>query len=162
MLDFLKFTPVPLRAQHNGWTPRRQLAFIVALARGSGVDEAARKLGMTRQTAYRLRNREGAESFAAAWDSALAFAREVARVRHSSGFDPGGIETLLVPRYYRGRLIGFVQREDRAGAMRALGRLDRIADRLDGPLDFDAMSERMEAFERLAGAGSDRSDRMRV
>ena len=43
---FLAFDPVPLRAQHNGWTPALQKRFILALARGAGPDEAARSLGM--------------------------------------------------------------------------------------------------------------------
>ena len=31
--------------------------------------DAAQRIGMTRETAYRLRRRNGAESFAAAWDT---------------------------------------------------------------------------------------------
>lgn len=37
-------------------------------------------------------------------------------------------ETMLVPRFYRGRLIGFVQREDHAAALRALRALARFED----------------------------------
>lgn len=158
----LDFAPVPLRAHHNGWSPELQLRFIVALARGAGPDEAARSLGMTRQSAYRLRKRSGARSFAAAWDRAQAFARSVARVARSPAAGVGGSETLLVPRYYRGRLVGFVQREDAAGAMRILGMLDRIAARLDGPGSLRATAESLEAFERIAGTGSYTSDGMRV
>lgn len=155
--DFLRFTPVPLRSQHNGWAPRLQLRFVIALARGASVEEAARSLGMSRQSAYRLRGKPGAESFAAAWDAALAFARTCARAgRHpASGF--GGIDTILVPRTYRGRLVGFVQREDFTGVMRVLGRLDRLADRLADRADFRAAGEGLEAFQRLT-AGSDRGD----
>jgi len=141
--DFLRFDPVPVRGQHNGWTPARQLAFIVALARGAGPDETARSLGMTRQTVYRLRKRPDARSFAAAWERAQAFARSVARMRSSQASGFGGIDTLLVPRHYRGRLIGFVQREDTAGAMRVLGRLDRLAERLGDPAELRAVSERL-------------------
>jgi hypothetical protein len=160
--DFLRFTPVKLRAQHNGWSPDLQLRFIVALARGAGPDEAARALGMTRQSVYRLRKKPGAASFAAAWDRAQAFARTAARAgcAPSSGF--GGIETILVPRTYRGRLIGFVQREDLAGAMRVLGRLDRLAEKLGDRPDLRAASERFDAFERLAGSRSYRSDEKRL
>lgn len=156
--DLLDFEPVPLRAQHNGWGPAMQLRFIVALARGAGPGEAARSLGMTRQSAYRLRKRPGAESFAAAWDRAQAFARGLSRVKHSPAAGFGGIDTLLVPRHYRGRLIGFVQREDTAGAMRTLRQLDRIADRLGESADLRGWSDRFEAFERLAGARSYGSD----
>ncbi len=73
--DFLHFDPVPLRARHDGWTPELQRDFILRLARGHRPDEAARRLGKSRQTAYVLRGKPGAESFAAAWDAALSYAR---------------------------------------------------------------------------------------
>jgi helix-turn-helix protein len=158
MPEFLQFTPVPVRAQHNGWTAGKQLRFILALARGAGLREAARELGMSRQSAYRLRQRPGAESFAAAWDRAQAFARDVTAASRSPASGFGCIETILVPRHYRGRLIGFVQREDTAGAMRVLRQLDRLADRLGDTTDLRAWSERLDAFVRLTGARSDRSD----
>lgn len=148
--DFLMFTPVRVRDQHNSWAPRLQLLFVLALARGAGPGEAARSLGRSRQSVYRLRARPGAESFAAAWDRALAFAQSVcAAAAPSRAF--GGIETLLVPRYYRGRLVGFVQREDVAGAMRLLGRLDRLAERLGGDPELRAASEDFDAFVRAGG-----------
>ena len=128
-LDFLDFAPVPLRARHNGWTAAAQRDFILRLARGAGIGEAARHLGFSRQSAYALRRRRGAESFAAAWNSAVALGRNMATVeRRERGFAYGA-ETLLVPRYYRGRLIGFVQRDDNRSAMRALLALDRMLDR---------------------------------
>ncbi|MGF1550113.1 MAG: hypothetical protein ACFBQW_06225 [Sphingomonadaceae bacterium] len=105
--SFLRFHPVPLRAQHNGWLPTLQRRFVLALARGAGPSAAARSVGKSRQSAYRLRARPGGESFAAAWDAAQAFARRVAAVSApASNF--GGIDTILVPRTYRGRLVGFV------------------------------------------------------
>jgi hypothetical protein len=72
----IAFTPVPLRARADGWSPRLQVRFIDALARGLTPAAAARELGKNRQTAYALRKRPGAESFAAAWDAAIAFALE--------------------------------------------------------------------------------------
>src|SRR3712207_4301109 len=74
---FLRFAPVPVKARHDGWSAELQLRFVLALARGSSVDEAARRLGRGRQGAYALRRRSGAEEFAAAWDSALRFASQV-------------------------------------------------------------------------------------
>jgi hypothetical protein len=129
--SFLAFTPVPVRAQHNGWSPELQRHFILRLARGEGPDSAARALGRSRQSVYRLRSRPDAASFATAWDGAVAFSQRIGRVRQQAPLGLGTIETLLVPRFYRGRLIGFVQREDVAGAMRALRRLDRVNDRLE-------------------------------
>ena len=126
--DFLRFTPVSLRRTHNGWSPEQQRDFILALARGATVRQAASRLGFSRQSAYMLRRKSGAESFATAWDRAIDFARD-ARVanRHSYGMG-GEIESLLIPRFHAGRLIGFVQRLDYQGALRILRQLDRIAD----------------------------------
>jgi hypothetical protein len=71
----LRFTPVPLKSRHDGWSPELQTRFVVALARGFSIARAARLLGKTRTTAYALRQRPGAESFASAWDAALAHAK---------------------------------------------------------------------------------------
>lgn len=122
---FLRFAPVPVKARRDGWLPELQLRFVLALALGESVDEAARGLGRTRQGAYRLRERAGAEGFARAWDAAVEFAREAAGEAAAAGLPTGGIETILVPRYYRGRLVGYVQREDESGLMRTLGQLYR-------------------------------------
>ena len=129
---FLRFRPAPVRTRHDGWTPATQLRFILLLARGAGPAEAARGVGRSRQTAYALRARPGAEAFAAAWDAALAFAADVRQAARAPALmNDNGIESMLVPRFYRGRLVGFVQREDHRAVMRTLARLDRLA----GPLE---------------------------
>ena len=74
-----EFTPVSTAARHDGWTPERQRAFITALASLGGVAAAARSVGMTPQTARRLRRRPGAEGFAGAWDIAVEQGRDRAR-----------------------------------------------------------------------------------
>ena len=66
------FTPVPLRYRRDGWTPGRQSDFLGRLAETWNVSAAARHVGKSRESAYRLRDKPGAESFAAAWDSILA------------------------------------------------------------------------------------------
>jgi hypothetical protein len=66
------FTPVPLRFRKDGWTPARQADFLGRLAETASVSAAARHVGKTRESAYRLRDKDGAESFAAAWDAILA------------------------------------------------------------------------------------------
>jgi hypothetical protein len=127
-----------------------QRRFILALARGAGPAEAARALGMSRQSAYRLRARPGAEGFSAAWEEAQAFARQAAAAARSPGAGLG-IDTILVPRFYRGRLIGFVQREDMSHAMRVLARLDRLAEGLGNTSSGLPSAEGLEAFRRLTG-----------
>ena len=74
---FLHFSPVPLKARHDGWSPELQQRFVILLARGVRPGEAAERLGKHRSTAYALRRKPGAESFAAAWDVALRYARHV-------------------------------------------------------------------------------------
>jgi len=69
------FLPVPLRARADGWTPERQARFIGLLAETGSVAEAARRVGMTRESAWRLRRRPGAASFARAWDAVVAIRR---------------------------------------------------------------------------------------
>jgi hypothetical protein len=70
--DILDFTPVPLRGRQDGWIPDRQRGFLLALRHLRSVCAAARFVGLSRETAYRLRRRPEAASFAAAWDKALA------------------------------------------------------------------------------------------
>ncbi|MFN3388890.1 MAG: hypothetical protein ACK40O_08145 [Allosphingosinicella sp.] len=68
----LAFSPVPARARRDGWTADRQRVFIEGLAQSGCVGKAAAAAGMSRESAYRLRRRAGAEGFAAAWDACLA------------------------------------------------------------------------------------------
>ena len=65
------FRPVPLRARHDGWSVARQCAFLVQLYLTGSVATAARSVGMSRASAYRLRARPEARSFAHAWDRVL-------------------------------------------------------------------------------------------
>lgn len=74
--EALAFTPVPMeRVRRNGWTPPQQERFILALDVMGSVGQAAKAVGMSRQSAYDLRERPGAESFAKSWDMALEFGR---------------------------------------------------------------------------------------
>ena len=98
-----------------------------------GPAEAARSVGRSRQSAYALRSKPGADGFAAAWDAALVFSSQAKNAARRNPFGEIGIDAVMVPRFYRGRLVGFVQREDVGGAMRKLVLLDRIAERLGPP-----------------------------
>jgi hypothetical protein len=72
----LDFTPVPLaRVRADGWSVLAQRRFIHALSVMGSVGAAARAVGMGRVSAYRLRERDGAESFACAWDRAIGLGR---------------------------------------------------------------------------------------
>ncbi|MGI8612082.1 MAG: hypothetical protein ACR2KH_07435 [Sphingomicrobium sp.] len=60
-----------MRPRRDGWTAQRQLDFLEALAATACVEEAARHVGMSERTAYRLRLRFDAKNFREAWDAAL-------------------------------------------------------------------------------------------
>jgi hypothetical protein len=148
---FLRFTPVAVKPRHDGWSAELQLRFVLALARGAGVDEAARRLGRSRTSAYALRRRPGGKSFGAAWDAAAAFAEEMRGM--AAARPPGSgapIETLLAPRARRGRSIGVIRREDLSGALARLRRLDRLAERL-GAQDLAALRAATEELDRFLG-----------
>lgn len=101
--DPLVFTPVPTAAaRHDGWTPDRQRAFIAILASHGGVAAAARAVGMTQQTARRLRIRPHAESFARAWDVAI----EEGRLRSYDEAVRRGRDGLVVPITRKGQVVG--------------------------------------------------------
>ena len=117
------FLPVPLRARKDGWTPLRQAQFLVALARSRSVRKAALAAGMTRETAYRLRGRHGAEGFAAAWDAVMGVAakRKVTpgeRMRRA-------FDELVRPLVRDGECIGLARKPDNSALLSLLAQLDR-------------------------------------
>ena len=59
------------KIRRDGWTAQRQLRFLDVLARTRSVTRAATAVGMSRESAYRLRNRKGGALFATAWDRAM-------------------------------------------------------------------------------------------
>ncbi len=59
------------RTRHDGWTSERQALFIAALRISRSITRAATAAGMSRKSAYALRNRPSAAAFANAWDRAL-------------------------------------------------------------------------------------------
>ncbi len=68
----LEFAPVPhSRPRRNSITINRQRAFIAQLAATGIVTSAARHIGASMEALYKLRNKPGAEQFAAAWDQAV-------------------------------------------------------------------------------------------
>ena len=98
----LAFTPVPVRARHDGWSPERQTAFIHRLALCGSIATAARAVGKSRKSVYDLRARPGAESFAAAWDAALGMGRS----RQLDLAIERAITGEIRPYFYQGRKCG--------------------------------------------------------
>ena len=70
LLEPPEFESTPSR-NTRGWSAERQRKFIEHLALTGAVGEASAVAGVSSRSAYRLRNKAGAESFAKAWDAAL-------------------------------------------------------------------------------------------
>lgn len=119
------FAPVPLRARADGWTPMRQAAFLGALAETGSVEAAARQVGMARETAYRLRRRRGAESFAAAWDAVLGRPVEARRKVTDEERMRRALGGLLKPVIYGGRHVAIERKADNSALLGVMRRLDR-------------------------------------
>jgi hypothetical protein len=101
-LEILAFDPVPVKARRDGWTPEKQQGFIHRLALCGCPGAAARGVGMSRESAYRLRARPGSESFAAAWEKAAEIGEDDQGDRALERAMFGYVK----PVFYRGRKVG--------------------------------------------------------
>lgn len=124
------FRPVPLRSRRDGWSAERQCAFLAQLYLTGSASAAARAVGMSRASAYRLREREDAESFAFAWDPVLSRpGLEHAERRHDD-FRKVTNATLLArlenglvkPVVYRGQMTAVARKPDNSTLFRLLRR----------------------------------------
>jgi hypothetical protein len=107
----------------------KQRDFIEALLSTGSVAQACRTVGMSRQSAYKLRFARGGESFAGAWDAALSLA---GKMLADIAFELA-VEGEEVPHYWKGELVGTHIRRDKAMLKWLIARLDkkkfgRIAD----------------------------------
>lgn len=119
------FVPVAARSRKDGWTARRQAAFLAALAITGSVSEAARRVSMARETVYRLRRRAGAESFAAAWDAIVGRGVGAQRKVTPDEHVRRAIEGLIKPMIYRGRHVANRRKPDNSALLIYLAQLDR-------------------------------------
>src|SRR5438270_11180397 len=92
----------PKRSRRDGWTPERQLRFLDALAHTRSITKAAASAGMSRESAYRLRERRDGALFSALWDRAVAFEASRAEV-HIDALADGRLMRLLGNHYRRER-----------------------------------------------------------
>jgi hypothetical protein len=122
------FYPVPVRQTHNGWTPERQAHFLGWLAETGSVSQACARVGMSRNSAYNLRKKPKAESFAAAWDAALGM--PIRRVTIDD-LEFLAYHGLVKPRFRAGKYIGSWPKPDTSALLRLLARYDRVLERID-------------------------------
>jgi hypothetical protein len=116
------FYPVPIRTRSDGWTALRQANFLGMLAETGSVLGACEAVGMSRKSAYQLRARRGAESFAAAWDVALGAPWRKVTVGDLEFLAHHGLIRL---KFFRGRYRGPWRKPDVSAHFRWLAQLDR-------------------------------------
>lgn len=122
------FVPVPVRARHDGWSAARQGAFIGWLAQTGSVAQAAARVGLSRESAHRLRRRPDAGSFAAAWDAALAIRSGImipARKVTPDDLRAWAFDGPVRVRMYRGRFVSAVRQPSNTALLRLLSQCDR-------------------------------------
>ena len=88
--------------RRDGWTAERQLRFLDTLSSTRNVKAAAQAAGMSREGAYRFRDRRDGALFAALWDRALAFEPRPFE-GHTGALSDGRIMRLLGMHYRRER-----------------------------------------------------------
>lgn len=91
------------RVRLAGWTADVQRAFIAALTRIGCANAAAKMVGKSRRSAYLMRDKPGAESFAAAWETAVLRGRRHAQSIAISRALHGDI----VPQFRAGHFTGY-------------------------------------------------------
>ena len=134
------FTPVAVRARHDGWTPERQHGFIAALAESGCVLEACAAVGISPKSAYALRARPDASTFRQAWDVALDYA-----IRRLGDAALGrALHGVSRPIFYQGEQIGERRHYDE--------RLTMFLLRYRDPVRYGAWLDGMEARRHPDGA----------
>ena len=113
-----RWVPVRRRPRLDGWTEEKQRRFIEALADTGLVSHAAKEVGMSSESANRLRRSPHGAAFSQAWDAArhhagaaledIAFERAIEGVEHNVFNEYG--EVVCTKRVYNDRLLTFLLR----------------------------------------------------
>lgn len=103
--DILPPADPPARARrpaHKDWNREKMAAFLRELAASQSVSQAARSVGMSRQSAYRLRNRLVGTPFDLGWEVAL----EAGMGQLAHAVLDRAVNGVEMPHYYKGELVG--------------------------------------------------------
>ena len=136
----------------RGWTVDAKVRFCEHLAIRGHVRAACARVGLSAESAYRLRRRD--PLFARAWAVAMVLARDHSeQVMACRALD--GVEE---PIYYRGELVGTRQRYDGRLLLAHMARLDSLAQHKGAVRDagrFDALLATMTGLEAPAVCACD-------
>lgn len=168
-LDGASSTAAPAHAESTApprsgdrWTPAKQAEFLRRLGATHSVSAAAKGVGMSRQSAYRLRSRLKDEAFDLAWD--VAFQHSYDNLAHAALERAlNGVET---PVFFAGEQVGSYRKFDERltvallamstphGNVPLLGRHSSVAG--ENAAEFEALVAEVEcsAHEDEAGPGA--------
>lgn len=146
--------PSPKQARHDSWSLATQAAFLRALSATHSVSEAAKSVGKSRQSAYRLRSRLKGQPFDLAWEVAFHHSYDV--LAHAAL--ERALNGVEVPVYYRGELVDTYRRFDERltvallarftpGGNPGFGRLGPMAER--HARDFESLLAKVEQGEAV-------------
>ena len=99
------------------WTAEKMAQFLRQLSATHSVSAAARSVGMSRQSAYRLRSRLKDQAFDLAWD--VAFQHSYNNLAHAAL--ERALNGVEVPIYYHGEQVGSYHRFDERLTVALLG-----------------------------------------
>lgn len=145
----------PKQARHDSWPLDLQAAFLRALSATHSVSEAAKSVGRSRQSAYRLRSRLKGKPFDLAWEVAFHHSYDV--LAHAAL--ERALNGVEVPVFFQGEQVGAYRRFDERltvallsrftmGSNPAFGRLGPAAER--HARDFEALLGKVERGEPVA------------
>ena len=138
-----KVTPI----RGDGWTPEKQAAFLRQLSATHCVSEAARSVGMSRQSAYRLRSKLKGKPFDLAWEVAFHHSYDV--LAHTAL--ERALNGVEVPIYFQGELVGTYRRFDERLTVALLKRFTQGGNPVFGRLANSAEKHARD-FEALLGS----------
>src|SRR5690348_16267441 len=96
--DLLDFAPVPRKKKRvDGWSPEKQRAFIAALSATGSKRRAAMSIGMAPFGVDQMLKTEGNESFKAAYERALAIAKQNGSMKIAAGVADAAARNARLP-----------------------------------------------------------------
>jgi hypothetical protein len=110
------------KARHNGWSRDKMQRFIELLVESGSVTQAAKGVGMSRNSAYRIRARLVGQPFDLAWEAALEFGMQ--QIAHEAV--DRALNGTIVPIYYMGEQVGERRVFNESGALNLMLAADRI------------------------------------
>lgn len=148
--DAAPYGPAPAPAPNSSrWTPAKMADFLRQLSATHSVSEAARSVGMSRQSAYRLRSRLKGSDFDLAWD--VAFQHGYDNLAHAAL--ERALNGVEMPVFFKGEQVGSYRRYDERltvallNTLRTRRRNVPILGRLAGEAE-----EHSERFDALVAA----------